>query len=1433
MQLQTIEDKLTRLKQQLRAANLNTPQAIIRQRDALHLCDQLDELFNDNELSHHQPLTQFKELLKNRWHNVQGTYLCYTATPQSPATDICCDIANYLAEHNGDKALSYLMPSVKHALHPVMYDNINEHDIRELIRSCILSDDTNYLIPVDLLGFLSCDNEDNLHQALNETLQYLDVNNNLRPLTSHEQHRLMNHSALTQKLMGAMESFEKAKQSEHSLYTILLDLQKAFIRASRGNIERATESEAGQSATEGLVTFRNHCNALANMELILTQQAPNPSEVNNALQPNPRRVYLIKTTQSTYQIGFEDSEGQYQQQKLTRDEVTGSGYLIEALDHLPSEYFNGEPYTGTLLSKPQIGHIISRTQVSHVFENDFFAEPFYHTHLVNPINRAFYAYDYCVAQEAEALKALLEKHGDELGDLGFVPDQDGNPPLVNHYRGEFNKYRYELNSELDDNNTDHKPYKGQDPLRLTMEQIHSIDPDYINNSDDVLFILEGLTPDEIETATSIFDQRMRRALTDISDLAVVLSGLNSPQIERFISSLNCLSNIINQQDLPNLARLLPDDKAGSLLKMTGPQFIEDGQDFQEILEVLNQNPQDKLIDSLVHQERLTSIIKDLFDLKNTLETLNDNLRSHFLEQVDQHIGLTSLIQNGVDLQNMLEGLDPNPQEQLLDKLAQQEHLTSIIKNPYDLTGTLKTLSGNLRDHCLEQVDQHIGLTSLIKNRVDLQNTLEALDQNGRKYLLDCLSQQGHLTSIVEKPKDLRDVLKVLYKDNRQLLLSALETKKPLASIIRSSGDLRNTLEFLDQVRRKDLLKKLINQRRLTSIVEKPKGLRDVLEVLYKDNRQLLLSALETKKPLASIIRSSDDLRNTLEFLDHVRRKDLLKKLVNQRRLTSIIEKHEDLTAVLKVLDEDNRQHLLDGLLQQKRTISSIKNSFGLKDRRLTSIIRDSFGLEPTLNVLGTEYLRAHLLTKLDNEGRLTSMITNSGDLHFALKYSPTIWQKHLLKSLLDEKRLTSVIGHDAYSLRTVLKAGLPQSQAYLLETLQHQGHLQSIFTNLLKTPPVLEVLDEDCQKQLLNSTAYQKLLTSITPYDLLQNLIVLKRNSQGYVLKQIDRYIGLASLFKGGPDPLNPPDVFSGILFNIASHGYLNAIITKPDDLQKTLKFLDQNGQKQLLKSLAESQELLEKIINGLDALIETLDLLSPNQKDYLLDQLIEKEYLTEIINSPNDLQKTLEVLHQNGQKHLLSKLAQNYSEHQNQPSYTETKPVLAFDIMKPDSTIPQALYPDALTDFVNTAKCLSGDNFKQSNYSRNRPPKAAINWVEATVAKHFFQCWGQLINTTDEQVDPADMVQSELAALKDELSNVRHQFTSQNNRTQEAASATNLQRYSLFTTGNNHETNPLDELASWLESTLQDKSEHADQAEHANQAKHATVKATTCCNIQ
>ena len=218
MQLQTIKDKLTGFKQQLQDANLNTPQAIIRQRDALHLCDQLDELFNDNELSHHQLLTQFKELLKNRWHNVQGTYLCYTATPQSPATEICCDIANYLAEHNGDKALSYLMPSVNHAWHPAMYDNINEHDIRELIRSCILSDDKNYLIPVDLLATLSCRyGGDNLTKVLNETLQYPDVNNNARQLKPYEQQRLMNHSALIQKLVGAKQGFERVVDKTGSL----------------------------------------------------------------------------------------------------------------------------------------------------------------------------------------------------------------------------------------------------------------------------------------------------------------------------------------------------------------------------------------------------------------------------------------------------------------------------------------------------------------------------------------------------------------------------------------------------------------------------------------------------------------------------------------------------------------------------------------------------------------------------------------------------------------------------------------------------------------------------------------------------------------------------------------------------------------------------------------------------------------------------------------------------------------------------------------------------------------------------------------------------------------------------------------------------------------------------------------------------------------
>jgi hypothetical protein len=102
----------------------------------------------------------FKNLLTTFWMDTKGTGLCYTAIPDQSLTKMFCAIAYYLS--NDEKPpIFFLMPTINHN----NYINIfNFVDIRiipleQLLRTHILSDDCNYLIPINLVLYLNIETD--------------------------------------------------------------------------------------------------------------------------------------------------------------------------------------------------------------------------------------------------------------------------------------------------------------------------------------------------------------------------------------------------------------------------------------------------------------------------------------------------------------------------------------------------------------------------------------------------------------------------------------------------------------------------------------------------------------------------------------------------------------------------------------------------------------------------------------------------------------------------------------------------------------------------------------------------------------------------------------------------------------------------------------------------------------------------------------------------------------------------------------------------------------------------------------------------------------------------------------------------------------------------------------------------------------------------
>jgi hypothetical protein len=208
----------------------------------------LHELRQATETLDELPSSLIK-ILADRWESVKGTCLSYTSTPNSPTTKICYFVTNYITQNvEGELApINYLIPTLKHFENIVSRKNIKETPLDKLIQTCIVSDDYESLISVELLSY----------PEIESSLDKIFINPFTEvPLTPNEMGRLTNHSEVAKQIFSNLEGFLKEIKHGTSLYEIILKLSKGLLR---GSVRHEGQSlEAGTAAYDALINFRNY-----------------------------------------------------------------------------------------------------------------------------------------------------------------------------------------------------------------------------------------------------------------------------------------------------------------------------------------------------------------------------------------------------------------------------------------------------------------------------------------------------------------------------------------------------------------------------------------------------------------------------------------------------------------------------------------------------------------------------------------------------------------------------------------------------------------------------------------------------------------------------------------------------------------------------------------------------------------------------------------------------------------------------------------------------------------------------------------------------------------------------------------------------------------------------------------------------------------------
>lgn len=141
-------------------------------------------------LLHPQPtlVAQLKQTLANRWLRIQNTNCQYLHDFTSPANTSCIALASSLQQHEGDSALSLLMPTLK-KVPPSSYLTSSYDDDNVSLKEIILND-TNERI-INVVDVLDSAQEDGVLKHNSMFLSEEDNNNPVRALSTAEVSRLL------------------------------------------------------------------------------------------------------------------------------------------------------------------------------------------------------------------------------------------------------------------------------------------------------------------------------------------------------------------------------------------------------------------------------------------------------------------------------------------------------------------------------------------------------------------------------------------------------------------------------------------------------------------------------------------------------------------------------------------------------------------------------------------------------------------------------------------------------------------------------------------------------------------------------------------------------------------------------------------------------------------------------------------------------------------------------------------------------------------------------------------------------------------------------------------------------------------------------------------------------------------------------------------
>ena len=199
--------------------------------------------------------------LAENWTMINGTGLGYTAQPDSPVTDLLCDIASFVAQERHTNILNVLMPTVCVESIDRRYPNLEPKDeiaIKAILRTHILGQQGNYLIPVKYLT--DYDIQSGFKSIVNPYYDIFTHNPSMVALPPEEVNRLVEHSRFTREVYDAQQAFESCANDQETLLGQLRLLVSHLNYNSVNGV--GTETAAGTASATAIFNFMAYYDSL-------------------------------------------------------------------------------------------------------------------------------------------------------------------------------------------------------------------------------------------------------------------------------------------------------------------------------------------------------------------------------------------------------------------------------------------------------------------------------------------------------------------------------------------------------------------------------------------------------------------------------------------------------------------------------------------------------------------------------------------------------------------------------------------------------------------------------------------------------------------------------------------------------------------------------------------------------------------------------------------------------------------------------------------------------------------------------------------------------------------------------------------------------------------------------------------------------------------